>query len=564
MFQLRRFIHLTLWLFLSAIGSAHPVSAMNVHDPRALNADPSASAEKIAPVLEGLGDYTRKVTTTSEQSQYFFDQGLRLTYAFNHSEALRSFKEAARLDPNNAMAYWGWALVLGPNLNLPMQADVVEQAHKAMQTALSLKDKVSEQERNFINALATRYSNDPLAPRAPLDSAYAEAMKALVETYPDDQDAATLYAASLMNLTPWNYWTRDGKPRASTPIILSMLDAVLERNPKHPGALHYHIHAVEAHRPKEGVKSADILRGLMPGAGHMVHMPSHIYMRVGRYADSFEVNAQAALADENYITQCRAQGLYPLNYYPHNVHFLAWSAFMQGRSADAIANARKLANNVPKDLAGNTWALYETFLAMPIFALARFGQWDEILAEPKPRDDSVYLMAIWRYARGLALINTGAEIAAVSAELKVLDDLKSRMMQNPNFIGFGEGATLLRIASHVLHGELAASMGSYGTAISHLDRAVRLEDSLIYNEPPDWYYPTRHTLGALLLKAGRADEAESVYWDDLRKNPENGYALLGLSQALDAQGQTEAAAEINTRFQAAWADADHDLTSSKF
>ena len=559
-----KIIHLILPVILGLQLLPSASDAKMIHDPRALSADPETAEDKIAPKLDGLGNYSRKVTTDSEQSQMFFNQGLNLTYGFNHSEALRSFKESARLDPDNAMAYWGWALTLGPNLNLPMQADVVDQAYQAVQKALALKDKVSERERDFIDALATRYTSDPMTPRQPLDQAYALAMKALSEKYPDDLDAATLYAASLMNLSPWNYWTQDGKPRAETPNILNTLESVLTANPAHPGALHYHIHAVEAVRPEDGISSADQLNGLVPGIGHMVHMPSHIYMRVGRYADSFDVNARAAEADEGYITQCRAQGLYPLNYYPHNVHFLSWSAIMLGRSEDALINARKLAAGVPDTLEGNTWALYETFLSMPLFVLTRFGKWEEVLQEPTPRSDSVFLTGIWHYARGLALTQTGVEIPTIRDELAALDDLAARAAQNPGQIGLGENAKLLKIASHVLHGELAASMGSYGTAISHFDRAVRLEDSLTYNEPPDWYYPVRHTLGATLLAADRAIEAEVVYWDDLKKNPENGFSFFGLMQALEAQGRNDEAQEMKAKFDAAWGSADHTLTSSKF
>jgi tetratricopeptide (TPR) repeat protein len=321
----------------------------NKHDERALREDPRLAPGQIAPMLEGLGDLHHPITTASERAQSFFDQGLRLTYGFNHQEALRAFKEAARLDPDAAMAYWGWALVLGPNLNLPMQEEVVAQAFEAMQMAVAARGKVSQPERDYIDALAVRYTDDPEADRAPLDRAYAEAMKTLHEKYPDDTDAATLYAAALMNLSPWNYWNRDGRPRESTPEILETLEWVFETDPEHIGALHYYIHAVEPVDAGRGVEAADLLRGLTPGAGHLVHMPSHIYMQVGRYDDSFSANSQAVLADEGYITQCRAQGIYPLGYYPHNIHFLAWSALMQGRSKVALDASRKVAGKVPDD-----------------------------------------------------------------------------------------------------------------------------------------------------------------------------------------------------------------------
>ena len=294
-----------------------------VHDPRALTADPATALEPIAPLLEGLGDHHLAVTTSEPRSQQFFDQGLRLTYGFNHSEALRAFKEAARLDPDNAMAYWGWALVLGPNINLPMLPEVVPQAYRAIQKAVELEAGVSAKERAYIEALAERYSDDPEADRVALDSAYAAAMADVVERNPDDLDAATLYAASLMNLSPWDYWNLDGSPKGDTTEILDTLQSVVDREPRHAGALHYYIHTVEARHAQRGEKHADMLAGLMPGAGHMVHMPSHIYMRVGRFADSYEANRLAVEADEGYITQCRAQGIYPLAYYPHNIHFMA-------------------------------------------------------------------------------------------------------------------------------------------------------------------------------------------------------------------------------------------------
>ena len=335
----------TLIAILLLLSSA-ATTAM-IHDPRAIDADPATATAPIAPRLAGLGNHEHPVTTSNADSQYFFNQGLRLTYGFNHSEALRSFKEAVRLDPNNAMAYWGWALVLGPNLNLPMQAAVAEQAFDAIQRAMLLRDNVSVAERDYIEALAKRYA--PVAPddRSSLDQAYAQAMADLVEKYPEDLDARTLYAAALMNLSPWNYWRKDGAPHPDTTTLLDQLRYVVENNPVHPGALHYHIHAVEAVHPTEGESSADALLPLMPGAGHMVHMPSHIYMRVGRYNDAYHANRAASDADSQYVAQCNAQGIYPLNYYPHNLHFLVWAAMFEGRSDVAMAGAREVQSKVP-------------------------------------------------------------------------------------------------------------------------------------------------------------------------------------------------------------------------
>jgi tetratricopeptide (TPR) repeat protein len=556
---------ITTSIVLMILGFIALPATAQTHDARALDADPAKAEGPIAPRLENLGDYHLPVTTQSLESQRFFDQGLRLTYAFNHSEALRAFKEAARLDPENAMAYWGWALVLGPNINLPMVPEVAPQAYQAIQRAVALKEKVSERERAYIDALAERYTNDSTADRVPLDQAYARAMAKLVECYPDDLDAATLYAASLMNLSPWDYWNLDGSPKGHTQEILETLQSVVDRHPRHAGALHYYIHTVEARHPDRGERYADMLAGLMPGAGHIVHMPSHIYMRVGRFADSFEANRRAVKADESYITQCRAQGIYPLNYYPHNIHFMAWSAMVQGRPEAALEAARKIVAKVPPELAAdkNVWALYETFLSQPVFVLVRFGMWDEMLAEPKPDIESQFMTGIWHYGRALAFVHTG-RLAEARRELRALTAAREAMGELEHYIGLGVAQTLLTIAEEIVLGELTYAEDSTLEGLAHLERAVRLEDSLRYNEPPDWYFPVRHLLGAMLLDAGRPNEAEVVYAADLRKNPENGYSLFGLRLALERQGKREDALAVAKRFDRAWANATHKLNSSRF
>lgn len=555
----------TIMLSILVLVLIVPPAAARIHDPIALAADPAKAETPIAPRLEGLGDHHFPVTTQVPESQVFFDQGLRLTYAFNHSEALRAFKEAARLDPGNAMAYWGWALVLGPNLNLPMVPDVVPRAYGAVQKAVALKDKVSERERAFIEALAKRYSKDPSADRAPWDQGYAQAMGKLMARYPDDLDAATLYAASLMNLSPWDYWHLDGSPKGRTPDVLETLQSVIRRHPRHPGALHYYIHAVEARHPEMGEQPADLLAELMPGAGHLVHMPSHIYMRVGRYADSYDANRKAVAADEDYITQCRAQNIYPLNYYPHNIHFMAWSAMFQGRPAEALQAARKIVEKVPPELSAdkNAWALYETFLSQPMFVMVRFGMWEPMLAEPKPDIESRFMTGIWHYGRGLAYLNTQRPDAA-RQELSSLGAAREAMGTEDHYVGFATAERLLTIAEEIVRGELAYTDGRTIEGLAHLERAVRLEDGLRYNEPPDWYFPVRHYLGAMLLDAGRPGEAEVVYAADLRKNPNNGYALFGLQQALAQQGKREDASTVAERFDRTWASADHELASSRF
>jgi tetratricopeptide (TPR) repeat protein len=553
-----------LGLAAAALCIAAPLTAQ-IHDPRALAADPATANGPIAPVLVGLGDHHVKVTTDSPESQLFFDQGLRLTYAFNHSEALRAFKEAVRLDPENAMAYWGWALVLGPNLNLPMVPEVAPQAYRAIRAAMELRDKVSAREVAYVEALARRYSSEPAAPRSALDAGYATAMEDLARRYPDDLDAATLYAAALMNLSPWDYWNLDGSPKRNTNEILDTLQSVVDRNPRHAGALHYYIHTVEARHPRRGERHADMLAGLMPGAGHLVHMPSHIYMRVGRFADSFEANRKAVAADEGYITQCRAQGIYPLNYYPHNIHFMAWSAMVQGRPTAALEAARKMVERVPPTLAAdkNTWGLYETFLSQPMFVLVRFGMWEEMLAEPKPGVDSMFMTGIWHYGRALAHIHSD-RLAAARRELRPLTEARVAMGEVDRYIGFGPVESLLTIAEEIVLGELAFAEGYTLEGLAHLERAVRLEDGLLYNEPPDWYFPVRHFLGAMLMDADRPSEAEVVYAADLRKNPENGHSLFGLRLALEQQGKTDDAEAVAQRFEQTWADAEVQLTSSRF
>jgi tetratricopeptide (TPR) repeat protein len=556
---MQRAIALAVLLFAVPASAQHH----NRHDPRALEQDPRLAPGQIAPVLEGLGRHHHAVTTDSERAQLFFDQGLKLTYGFNHQEALRAFKEAARIDPDCAMAYWGWALVLGPNLNLPMSPEVVEQAWDAVQLAAEKREGAGDKERAMIEALVRRYSADPSADRGALNAACAKAMAEVHAKFPDDTDVATLYAAALMNLSPWDYWNLDGSPKGQTETILKVLERAIEQDEHHEGALHYYIHAVEPVDARRGERAADLLRGLAPGAGHLVHMPSHIYMQTGRYAESYEVNTLAAQADEGYITQCRAQGIYPLNYYPHNVHFLAWAAIMQGRSAEALAASRKVAAQVPHDMHGNDWALYQTFLSMPLYTLVRFGKWEEVLNEPRPPENTRYWEGIWHYARGMAHAHTG-KLQTAREDWTALRKISDEPTTPEVIIGFNSAGTLLQIASHVLAGEIAAGEADHERALYHLGRAVRLEDSLTYNEPPDWYYPVRHTLGAVLLEAGLPVEAEVVYADDLRKHENNGYALHGLLQAVRAQGRDGDAAAIEQRLKQAWSAADAPLRSSRY
>ncbi len=521
-------------------------------------------ADQIAPRLQDLGDHRFPVTTSSARAQLFINQAMMLVYGFNHAEATRSFREAVRLDPDCAMAYWGMALVLGPNINMPMSPEAEPQAYELIQKAIALKKNASEKERAYIDALAARYTSAGKPNRAVLDRAYAGAMLALHKQYPDDLDAATLYAEAVMDLRPWNYWTRDKQPYPETREVLGVLESVLERNPNHPGAIHLYIHTVEYARPELAEIGAERLWKLAPGAGHLVHMPSHIFRRIGRYDDASKSNEDAIAADEDYITQCRAQGVYPLAYYPHNIHFLWDSATMEGRSHTAIEAARKSASRIP-DGAWREVPILHQFLVAPLFAYTRFGKWDLILSEPRPPEESPFWTGVWHYARGLAFVATGKPDQAAS-ELSSLENIAADKSLDGFRVTFSRNGAkaILEIAVEVLAGEMAAKAGEYDNAIARLHRAALMEDSLIYNEPPDWHVPVRQSLGAVLLGAGRAAEAEAVYWQDLEQNRENGWSLFGLMQSLRAQGKEGQAAEIENRFRKAWKGADVTLTASRF
>lgn len=524
----------------------------------------TASEGQAAPRLQNLGNHKFPVKTASPQAQLFINQGLILAYGFNHAEAARSFREAARLDPNCAMAYWGMALVLGANINLAMSPEAEPQAYAMTQKAIALKKNASEKERAYIDALAKRYSVEEKPNRSALDIAYAEAMRELHARYPNDLDAATLYAEALMDLRPWNYWTRDMRPYPETLEILRVLESVLARHPNHPGAIHLYIHAVEVGRPELAEAAAERLRTLVPGAGHLVHMPSHIFRQIGRYADASRSNEDAISADEDYITQCHAQGVYPLAYYPHNIHFFWDAATMEGRKQAAIAAALKTASKIPEG-AWREVPLVHQFLVVPLFAYTRFGEWDLILKEPRPPEDSPFWTGVWSYARGLAFTATG-KLDAAAQELDRLRKIAAEKSLDGYRVTFSRNGAkaILDIATEVLAGELAAKRGDYDQAIARLHRAVLLEDNLIYMEPPDWHVPVRQSLGAVLLEAGRAAEAEAIYWQDLSRNRENGWSLFGLVKSLRAQGNLEQAAAVEKRFRKAWSRADVTLTASRF
>ncbi len=527
---------------------------------------PTSAAQRPAPRFQGLGNHRHPVTTRSKAAQQFFDQGFALAFAFNHAEAGRSFAEAARLDPQCAMAWWGTALVLGPNINAAMDTSVAREAYGAAQKALALAGKATPQERAYIEALAKRYGPEPAADRKALDEAYAAAMTEVAARFPDDDDAAVLAAEAQMDLHPWNYWTKAGEPQPWTPPIVSAIEKVLKRSPDHVGAIHLYIHAVEAStEPGRAEPYANRLPRLMPGAGHIVHMPSHIYIRTGRYHDSALANLAARKVDEAYVSQCHAQGIYPLGYVPHNHHFLWASAAMEGWSAMAFEAAgstdRKTAHHLMRDPGMGT---LQHYALTPLYARVRFGKWDEILATPAPEADLLYPTGIWHYARGRALVATG-KLDEAQRSLAALEAIAARdTLDKITIWEINTTKGLLGVAVEVLAGELAAARGDYAAAIPRLEEAVRREDALNYNEPADWYYPVRHSLGAVLLSAGRAAAAEAVYQQDLKYNPENGWSLFGLMKSLEAQRKVDDATVVKARFEKAWKNADVVLTASRF
>lgn len=516
--------------------------------------------ERTAPLLSNLGDNHHPTSTRSSLAQRYFDQGLTLAYAFNHAEAARSFREAAKIDPDCAMCNWGLAYVLGPNINAAMEDDAVSEAWEAMQTAIHNSDKATDRERAYIQALAKRYPPVPVGDRKSLDLAYANAMRNLAKRYPNDLDAATLFAEALMDTMPWDYWEDSGEPRPETVEVLTTLESVLDRNPNHAGANHLYIHAVEAQRPELGIAAADRLQNLVPGAGHLVHMPSHIYIRVGRYRDAVVANQKAVEADQDYATQCHAQGLYPIAYMPHNHHFLWYAAMMAGQKQVAVEAGDRTAMMADRELMRQPgYGTLQHFYSIPLYTLVKFEMWEEILNRSAPDADLLYPTGVWHYARGMALAAT-EQLTDAQQELEQLKAIAANPeLELVTIWDINTTAHLLQIASEVLSGEIVARQGNTEQAITHFKTAVKLEDSLNYDEPAPWYSPVRQALGAVLLEADRPAEAEQVYQEDLQIYPNNGWSLWGLEQSLQAQGKTQAAQAVQKRFQEAWQYADVTL-----
>lgn len=521
---------------------------------------------KPAPLFNNLGDHQHSITTASTDAQRYFDQGLTLGFAFNHAEAERSFRYAATLDPQCAMCWWGVAFVLGPNINAPMDPAARAPAWEAVQKAQSLAPETTPREQAYIAALAQRYAQEPPAERASLDTAFANAMRDVARQYPDDLDASALFAEAQMDRTPWNYYDNNGKPlRPETTEIVTTLESVVRRDPKHAWAIHLYIHATESSdNPARAESYANTLASLVPGAGHLVHMPAHTYIRVGRYHDAVLANERATAADNSYISQCHAQGVYAVGYVPHNHHFLYSAASMAGNSARALQGAAgsdaTTVHKMEHDPSSSTYMQH--FAAQPLFASVRFGKWQEILDMKAPPEGLDYRAGVWHYARGRAFVGTG-QLDSAQAELTALKGIVAKDEIKQGVIFINTAADVLNVAVEVLAGEIEARLGHAAESISHLEKGVQLEDAMRYNEPADWLYPVRHSLGAVLLADGQAPKAEAVYREDLRRNPENGWALYGLMQALDAQGKKAESAEVKARFDRAWAHADTPLTASR-
>jgi tetratricopeptide (TPR) repeat protein len=541
-------------LALGAVGVVAVEVANDLEHPLA----PYAEAK--APLWEGMGRYARKVSTANPEAQRYFNQGLILTYGFNHDEAIRSYAECAKLDPDCAMAYWGIAYALGPNFNLKMDEANGKRAYAALQEALARKEKASAVERGLMDALAARYAHPPPAERDHLELAFSQAMGRLWREFPEDPDVGYIYAESLMNKHPWDQWERDGRPKRDTVEVVRVLDEVMALDINHPGANHMYIHALEGSQtPERAEAAADRLGAITPGIGHMVHMPAHIYMRVGRYQDSLACNRRASRLDADYFAKAGPQGVYHV-YHVHNDHFLVWTAMFMGRYEDALKSAEDMLVHLPEPF--HAMPDFAPFLVTRLKVFIRFGRWDEILQFPRPREDQPYCLAIWHYARGIAYANRfQIDLARAEAE-----DFERHAAQVPEAeIATGiSGREIMGVAREMLAGEIAFKAGEYDTAFKHLRAAVKVELALRYTEPNPWMIPARHALGALLLARGEVAEAEQIYRDDLRWYPGNGWSLHGLAECLERSGQEREAAAVRTQFRKAWAHATVSIEGSCF
>jgi tetratricopeptide (TPR) repeat protein len=513
----------------------------------------ASPAEATVPLYDDLGDLTYAITTQSQLAQKYFDQGLRLTYAFNHAEARRAFHEAQRQDVDCAMCYWGEAFVLGPNINAPMDEAAGNPAVMAITKAQALASRAKANEQALIQALAQRYAETPQADRAALNLAYATAMAASAQKFPDDDEIAVLYVDALMNLSPWDYWEADGKtPKGKIGEAIQTAEKVLARNPNHPGAIHLYIHLTEASEtPERAEPYANRLAALMPGAGHIVHMPAHTFFRVGRYHDSAETNKNAVRVDEAYLDKTKAQGLYAYGYYPHNIHFVLVSAHMAGDAKTALEYAQRLEGKIPDTVAAQIGWI-QAIKPAPYFAHAQFSTPETILALPDPGAQFPFIQAMWHYARGVAFASQGEVEQARSEAARIAALNQQPGITYPDDIAMVV-PDLLRLARHVVEGRIAQAEGNTERVIQEFATAVAIQDALPYLEPPFWYYPVRQSLGAALLAAGQPEKAEQVFTESLTHYPKNGWALYGLLLTQQALGKADEAKETAQRFKQAWA-----------
>lgn len=524
----------------------------------------SGGDAKPAVLVPGLGDVHHPVSTRNPEAQLYFNQGLALVYGFNHDEAVRSFKRAAELDPQLAMAHWGVALALGPNINMDIDAERQKAAYEAVQKALALASKASEAERAYISALSKRYSNDPKPDLKKLSLDYKNAMAEVARRYPDDLDAATLYAESIMVLNPWQFWTRDGKPTEGTTEMVAILESVMRRDPNHTGANHYYIHAVEASsNPEWALPSAQRLKVLAPMAGHLVHMPAHIDIRSGNYEAAARSNAYAAEADREYFKITGQQGMYPMMYYSHNLHFLAVAHSMQGRYQDARRAADQLNAHLTQflKLTGPEFEavlpMLDSFMPTPALMMVRFQRWDDLLKLPAPDQKLSATTALWHYGRSMAYAETG-KVDSAETE-RVLASNAAKTLPADRTYGFNKATDVLNVAEAVTTARIALAKNDRRGAIALLKKAVELEDALNYDEPEDWYIPVREALGGVLILNSEHAEAEKVFRAELEKHRRNGRALFGLMESLKAQGKTHDAAFVQREFEASWKNADTKL-----
>ena len=519
-----------------------------------------------APLFSGMGSFHMPITTRDTDAQRYFDQGMVLAFGFNHAESIRSFRAAQTLDSDCAMCFWGEALATGPNINVTNNGKAVmtpeerASARAAIDHALTLVDGVTPKERSWILALDKRYDGQRETPRDPLDRAWADALADMVDAYPDDMTVASVYAEALMNTMPWDYWGPSGEAKPDTQAVIKSLERVMAAEPEHPLALHLYIHALEASSNAQKAEgAADALANLVPGSGHLVHMPSHIYFRVGRYQDAALANIRAADIDEAYIAECNAQGFYPALYYPHNIHFLWASATMQGQSELSLKSARRVVENVRIEQVVQ-FPTIQFFRTVPMLSLVRFARWEEILSEPEPHAPFAFARAIWHYGRGVAYASMENKESALN-ELAAIERLEPEV--DDIFMGNVYPAkSLIGIAKSLLRGEISFRSSAMAAAVTSFEEAVAMQDALPYTEPPFWYYPTRQSLGAALLADGRAAEAQLVFEADLEQYPMNGWSLYGLTEALTAQGLTAPAEAARQRFETVWQFSDVTLSSS--